>query len=168
MDLLDDIKGDIKEGQYLELCKELKKLNINFSKVYKFSYIEQTKVFDIDTSIEDTTDTWKILMKKKTEIVKIEKCNFQHQNDDKKFEEEIKYFIKTINELNYTNAYYYTNIAISRRNNEIPSIFPCDRNTMSLKNRKLKAIKGDDYYSDEDNTFIEINDIIPLHIEELN
>jgi len=168
MDLLDDIKGDIKEGQYLELCKELKSLNIKFSKVYKFTYIKQTKVFDTDTTIDDTTQTWKILMEKRTEIVKIEKCNFHHQNDDKKFEEEVKYFIKTINDLNYANSFYFTNIGMARRNNDIASIFPCDRDLQRLNNRKLKEMKGDDYDSDEDDMYIEINDIIPLSIEELN
>lgn len=168
MDLLDDIKGDIKEGQYLELCKELKSLNINFSKVYKFTYFEQKKVYDTSQHLTDNVQYWKLVMTKKTEIVKIGKCNFHHQNDEEKFKEEVDRFIKNINELKYSVGNYYDNISIERENNEIPAIVPCNINLQGLRNRKLEEIKGDDYDSDDDDIYIQFIDIIPLHIEELN
>ncbi len=144
MDLLDDIKGDIKEGQYLEMCRELKSLNKNFSKLYKLKYIHQyheSKFKDVNNPAHTL-----IVSKIKTRIVKF---------DEEWNENMIKTFIQNVGKLERIQS-----ISFMGGRDDLPLIVQ----TFSFGEWIRSNPEDED---DEETTLIKYDEVIPLAIEEL-
>jgi len=167
---IDDIKDNIKEGEYLKLVDNLNNANKVFSNLYKFTYLHQEKQYNYGNCNEPAT--YEFILKKKIQIVNISKISGHHTEiDEHEQDKRHKQFIKDVNEFNFVGVHKdYDNISLSIRYNSIPTIIINSQNVESFRNHKLEEeINGErDYNSDEDDMFITINDIIPLKIEELN
>ena len=167
---IDEVKPFIKEGKYLKLVDNLNNANKVFSNLYKFTYLHQKKQYDYGNCNEPAT--YKLIPIKKIQIVKISKHHFANiEIDEHEQDKRLKQFIKDVNEFNFVGVHKnYDNISLSIKNNSIPTIIINSQNIENFRNFKLEEeIKGErDYDEEMDDMYIEINDIIPLHIEEIN